>query len=121
MPGRLLIVRLSLKGSIPGIIEKRRLGFYYWLTGIEQMKIEVDGIYRLDSFGAGSSQKQSVYLSGTGTVQLGYVDDYGTWIPLEDGDLQPGKQYQVFSGPESPVMVKVSGGAKISLITVGIN
>jgi len=85
------------------------------------MRIEQDGIYRLDSFGAGSSQKQSVYVSGTGKIQLGYQDDYGTWIPLVDGDLQLGKQYQVFSGVDSPVMAKISGGAKMSIITVGLN
>ena len=84
------------------------------------MRIEQVGIYKLSAFGAGSANRQVVYISGTGNAELGYFDDYGTWIPITDGILIPGKQYQVYSGGSSPVMVKVDGTPKLSIHTLGI-
>ncbi len=85
------------------------------------MRIEQAGTYKLSSFGAGSANRQVVYISGTGTAELGYMDDYGNWIPITGGALVPGKQYQVYSGGSSPVMIKITGTPLLSIQTLGIS
>lgn len=83
------------------------------------MIINEAGTWKLSSIGGAQSPNLIVYISGTGTAELGYFDDFETWIPIVDGDLSPGEQYQVFSGQDNPIFIKVPAGANLSVKVCG--
>ncbi|RLA41210.1 MAG: hypothetical protein DRR06_16295 [Gammaproteobacteria bacterium] len=90
------------------------------------MKVTDNGYYKINGkqgIGGGTSV---VYLSGTqggASTILGYYDDYGDFIPLLDGTLLPGEQYQVDHGQDSlPIYLQVlasSVSTGLSLFVTG--
>ena len=85
------------------------------------MKITLDGEYKLE---VDASSSSIIYVSGSdggGTITLGYMDDNG-FVPLTDGTLQVGEQYEVNHGAGMYLFVKLTGstGASITVITKGM-
>ena len=84
------------------------------------MKILSDGYYKIkgkQGLGGGTS---IVLISGTFTLaELGYYDDYTNWIPLTDGAMLAGEQYQVDHGSSTPVYAHITGPSNCSLLVNG--
>ena len=84
------------------------------------MKIMADGFYKIKGkYGQGGGTS-IVLISGTFTLaELGYYDDYITWIPLTDGAMVTGEQYQVDHGSETPMYVHITGPSNCSMYVNG--
>lgn len=77
------------------------------------MIITANGIFKIvratRSIGGNSS---IVYVSGTAggaSIQLAYLDDFDTYVPLANGIISAGNQYVAEHGYSSDVYVVISG------------
>ena len=89
------------------------------------MKLTTDGIYPLNLIKECVVDKTAIYVSGNaggGTLTVGYTDDYGTFIPLEEGVLTVGTQGVFFHGFGMNLHAQLAGasGAALSIRVAGV-
>ena len=90
------------------------------------MIITEDGNHKLNMLGISKKNTGSsvVYVNGSlggGTGTLSYADDFGTIVPLLDGLVAVGGQYQINHGSDIPIYLVLAGstGASLSVKATG--
>lgn len=59
--------------------------------------------------------------AGGATVTLGYYDHANAFIPLTDGLLSAGAQYQVDHGSDVPMYAQISGATGTTSLSLMVN
>lgn len=76
----------------------------------KKQKIVEDGDYLITPSQHGYSSG-TIVVSGSGSLTLGYVDEDDVFIPLTDGVLAPGEQYQIQHGNDFALVGRASGAS----------